>query len=297
MFFFFFFPNQTDGQMKSIFYIPEAGDGIYEEIATIFSKEKRFTEGFEEAKAIVGTLCAAPDYPFDLNVLTNKTKYQIVSFPLIWVFLNLQPDIEELKKYTRELELSLSGLPLAKSYLEKCKAPVEGWISRRWEAQKKWLSLPSTTSSIMLKLPEIIEKQKCLLDRVAWLEKDKAKIESELNEFCKLEERMTETEKKLDDFEKKAKSKEFRDEVGREYLTTVFKEFLKDADNMEQILRTDWFNVLQGFCSIEGFPKEVKTMIRALKNRTGGKGTTIVAEAGSTINNNDIHGNDTVNTK
>ena len=287
-FFFFFFPNQTDGQMKNIFYIPEAGDGIYEEISTIFSKEKRFAEGFEEAKAIVGILCAAPDYPFDLNVLTNKTKYQIVSFPLIWVFLNLQPDIEELKKYTRELEFSLSGLPLAKTYLEKCKAHVEGWISRRWEAQKKWLSIPSTTNSIMLKLPEIIEKQKCLLDRVAWLEKDKAKKESELNEYYKLEKRMTDTEKKLVDFEKKAKSKEFREEVGKEYLLKVYKVYLRGSKRWGVQRREKEYDRLEHFLSLDEVPQDVKEMIETL---TEGN------DESKTTNIYDIHDNKEVNTK
>ena len=293
MFFFFFFTQpelsndkttektQTEIQMKNILYVPQSGDGIYEELAEIFSKEKRFIDGFNEALAIVKALCAVPDYPFDLNVLIKKTKYQIVSLPLLWVFLRLQPDIDELKKYVRDLEYSLSGVPKAASYLKRCEKSVNDWITKRWEAQKMWLKSQTTVgSTLMFQMPEIIEKQQDLLERITLLEKDNAKIVLQLKQCDKnrkgLEEKVNDSETKLAEKERIMESKEFRDEVGQEYLQKVFEEYLKEADEMEQTLRKDWFNVLQGFCSIEGVPMEVKRMVQSLKKQSANNVSTTV---------------------
>ena len=105
-------------------------------------------------------------------------------------------------------------------------------------------------------------------------------------------------EREKSELQGKMKSKELRDELGRDYFRIIFEEYLKDADEMEQSMRKDWYNVLQGLCSIEGVPKEVKKMIQSLKKKSqSSSGTTVIAQNGSTVNNNDIHDNSTVNTK
>ena len=93
-------------------------------------------------------------------------------------------------------------------------------------------------------------------------------------------------------------SKEFRENVGGEFLKTVIEELLKDSDDWDQIYRRESSNVLQGLCLIDGVPKEVKKMIQSLKKKSrSSNGTTVIAQNGSTVNNNDIHNNNTVNTK
>ena len=124
------------------------------------------------------------------------------------------------------------------------------------------------------------------------------KIEKQRRQIVDLENRCKELEHVKTELQEKIVSKDFFNKLGQEYLRRVFEEFLKESDEMEQSLRRDWFNVLQGFCSIEGVPKEVKKMIQSLKKKSqSSSGTTVIAQNGSTVNNNDIHDNSTVNTK
>ncbi len=304
MFFFFFFTQPelsnektTEIQMKNIMYLPQSGDGIYEELAEIFSKEKRFNDGFNEASAIVKALCAVPDYPFDLNVLVKKTRYQIVSLPLLWVLLKLQPDIEEMKKYIRDLEYTLSGVPKAATYLKRCEESIDDWITKRWDAQKKWLSSPTTVgSSLLLQMPEIIEKQQDLLERITLLEKDNAEKVLQLKQCDKDKKRLnilfSVAEKKLAENEKKMASKEFRDEVGKEYLLRMFKGYLKNAKKWSQRKRDKEYDGLEHLLKLEGLPQDVKDMIEALAEDKGDE--RIVNVHGPY---NDIHDNGNVDIK
>lgn len=279
--------------MKNIMYIPQSGDGIYEELAEIFSKEKRFNDGFNEASAIVKALCAVPDYPFDLNVLVKKTRYQIVSLPLLWVLLKFQPDIEEMKKYIRDLEYTLSGVPKAATYLKRCEESIHDWITKRWDAQKKWLSSPTTVgSSLLLQMPEIIEKQQDLLERITLLEKDNAEKVLQLKQCDKDKKRLnisfSVAEKTLAENEKKMASKEFRDEVGKEYLLKVFKAYLRGSKRWGVQRREKEYDRLEHFLSLDEVPQDVKEMIEAL---TEGN------DESKTTNIYDIHDNKEVNTK
>ncbi len=126
-----------------------------------------------------------------------------------------------------------------------------------------------------------VEQIDKLSERIAEGEKEIVLMVKTAREAVKeMGERLDEAERKLeekdDELEKmhaekeRMNSEEFRDEVGREYIKKVFEEYLKDADEMEQSLRKDWFNVLQGLCSIEGVPKEVKKRIQSLKRKPKG---------------------------
>jgi hypothetical protein len=80
-------------------------------------------------------------------------------------------------------------------------------------------------------------------------------------------------------------------------MESVFEELLKDSDDWDQSFRRDYSIVLQGLCSIKGVPEGVKKMIQSLKKSKVSSGTTVIAQNGSTVNNNDIHDNKEVNTK
>ena len=132
-----------------------------------------------------------------------------------------------------------------------------------------------------------VEQIDKLSERIAEGEKEIVQMVKTAREAVKeMGERLDEAEKKLaekdDELEKmraekeRMNSEEFRKEVGREYILKVFEEYLEDADEMEEGLRKDWYNVLQGLCSIEAVPKEVKKMIRLLKRKPkSGGGMTV----------------------
>jgi len=259
--------------MRNILFIPQPEDGVYEELSGIFAKEARFEEGFEEAAAAARALCAVPDYPFDLGLLTDRMKYQIVSLPLLWVLLKLQTDIEQTEKYAQELESVLAAVPKAAAYLEACKEKVEGWRRGRWEAQMHWLAAHAIDSAAqLLKLPEIVAERKQLLERIALVEQDNAEKEAQLSQSHKeqneLEKRLTDKEKKAEEAEKKMASREFREEIGQEYTRKVFNEYLRHAKRWGQQRRDKEYDRLEHFLTINLIPQDVKDRIDALQENT-----------------------------
>ena len=127
--------------------------------------------------------------------------------------------------------------------------------------------------------------------------KDALSIEKD-NQINRLIEDKDKLYTELKDKDKRINSKEFREKVGGEFMERVFEELLKDSDDWEQSFRRDYSIGLQGLCSIKGVPEGVKKMIQSLKKKSqSSSGTTVMAQNGSTVNNNDIHDNSTVNTK
>ena len=94
------------------------------------------------------------------------------------------------------------------------------------------------------------------------------------------------------------KSNENKKSIGEEYLRKMFKGYLKNARKWSQHRRDTEYEWLEHLLKLEGVPKDVKDMIEALaEDKEEGKGgVTVKAEAGATVNNYDIHGNNQVNT-
>ena len=101
-----------------------------------------------------------------------------------------------------------------------------------------------------------------------------------------------------EDIQKFMVSKEHQQQIGERHLIKVFKEYLKGENRWKQDRRDKEYDRLERFLSLKSVPQEVKEMIEALaEDKEEGKGgVTVMAEAGATVNNYDIHGNNQVNT-
>lgn len=95
-------------------------------------------------------------------------------------------------------------------------------------------------------------------------------------------------EKEKSELQGKMKSKEFRDEVGKEYLLRVFKVYLRGSKRWGVQRREKEYDRLEHFLSLDEVPQDVKEMIEAL---TEGN------DESKTTNIYDIHDNKEVNTK
>lgn len=173
------------------------------------------------------------------------------------------------KKVLKRLQ-NFEGHERVVEYVNTCLSTINATFRFQITQEKMPASAYKTIEQIDVLSERITESEKVINQMV----------ETARGAVKEMGERLDEAEKKLsekdDELEKmrvekdRMNSEEFRDEVGREYIKKVFEEYLKDADEMEQSLRKDWFNVLQGFCSIEGVPKEVKKMIQSLKRKPKG---------------------------
>lgn len=94
------------------------------------------------------------------------------------------------------------------------------------------------------------------------------------------------------------KSKENEKRIGEEYLLNLFKEYLKNEKKWSQHRRDAEYEWLKHLLMLEGMPQDVKKLIEALAEDKEEKkvSVTVKAEAGATVNNYDIHGNNQVNT-
>ena len=99
-------------------------------------------------------------------------------------------------------------------------------------------------------------------------------------------------EKEKSELQGKMKSKEFRDEVGKEYLLRMFKGYLKNAKKWSQRKRDKEYDGLEHLLKLEGLPQDVKDMIEALAEDKGDE--RIVNVHGPY---NDIHDNGNVDIK
>lgn len=103
------------------------------------------------------------------------------------------------------------------------------------------------------------EAAKEMGERLDEAEKKLAEKDGELKKVCEENERM--------------KSKEFRDDVGKEYLLRMFKGYLKNAKKWSQGRRDKEYDWLEHLLKLEGIPQDVKEMIESLaEDKEGEKG-------------------------
>ena len=103
------------------------------------------------------------------------------------------------------------------------------------------------------------EAAKEMGERLDEAEKKLAEKDGELKKVCEENERM--------------KSKEFRDDVGKEYLLRMFKGYLKNAKKWSQGRRDKEYDWLEHLLKLEGIPQDVKEMIVSLaEDKEGEKG-------------------------
>ena len=198
---------------------------------------------------------------------------------------------DEFEKFFKKESTRLrnfEGYESVLEYVNTCLSTIHATFHFQITQEKMPASAYKTVEKID-KLSELITKNEKVIEQMVKKARDAVK---------EMGEKLDEAEKKLaekdDELEKmcaekeRMNSEEFRKEVGREYILKVFEEYLEDADEMEEGLRKDWYNVLQGLCSIEAVPKEVKKMIRLLKRKpkSGGGMTVNTQTYVETQNNN-----------
>ena len=301
--------------------VPEKGDELYEGLLEIFKGQERLWsgiwlpefgdesgkdeyylyDGIGEAKGYL------PDYiKYGKPYLDDEREHPPISlgcYIMIWVLLKIQPDGGALEdERARSIFDEFNGRDLRHeerdcNLFNRCVELVTR-ITSSEAAFKK------ADESLRFAMGSVENARKKVRDLKGAVKFGRDRIESQKKEIISLKEQIDNLEKSCkrlkgerEKMQEGMNSKEHQQQVGERYLRKVFEEYLRDADEMEQSLRKDWFNVLQGFCSIEGVPKEVKKMIQSLKRKPkGSDGMTVKAEAGSTINNYDIHGNNQVST-
>lgn len=313
----------------STIVVPKKGDELYKGLLAIFEDEDRLDDGLEEAKELlIHCIEGILDYPAYLKSHYDRNTAYIDSLTVMWFLVKLQPQTKVTEKVLRELEVGIEkGVrPLDNSFFDdECREEYIRFLQCKnlilEQSSLKYFAPPDTKEVSNVKrvkrtmgvsvlttplgasevLEGAIRKMQEILKKVKNLEyavkekdvmlKERGNLIVESGKKCEsLENEKKELKKKMD-------SREFRNEVGQEYLKKVFEDYLRDADDMDQSLRKDWFNVLQGLCSIEGVPKEVKKMIQLLKRKPKSNDiVTVKAESGATVNNYDIHGNNQVNT-
>lgn len=180
---------------------------------------------------------------------------------------------EEFERFFRKESSKLcnyEGHERVVEYVNTCLATIYASIHFQITQEKMPSSAYKTVEKIDNLGENIFNNEKAIRQMVQTVRESVKEMGERLDEAeKKLAEKDSEY-KKVSEEKEKMNSEEFRDEVGREYIKKVFEEYLKDADEMEQSLRKDWFNVLQGLCSIEGVPKEVKKRIQSLKRKPKG---------------------------
>lgn len=95
--------------------------------------------------------------------------------------------------------------------------------------------------------------------------------------ICDLGKRCEELEKENRKLKERMESKEFRNEVGQDYLRENMNILLKDSDKQAQDTRTKQYEVLRGLCEIPDIPEDVKERIRSLSFDMG-KTTSMTVE-------------------
>ena len=120
----------------------------------------------------------------------------------------------------------------------------------------------------------------------------KVKCVSHQRRIDRLKDMNATLEKEKSELQGKMKSKEFRDEVGKEYLLRMFKGYLRNAKKWSQGRRDKEYDWLEHLLKLEGIPQDVKDMIEALAEDKGDE--RIVNVKG---NYNDIHDNGSVDIK
>lgn len=87
--------------MKNEIYIPQSGDGLYEELLKVFDDKDRLDVGLDEAKQALIEYNLLEEESNELDPLGNRMKIINVvntifnkefSIPLMWVLLRIQPD-------------------------------------------------------------------------------------------------------------------------------------------------------------------------------------------------------------
>lgn len=280
---------------KSEIVEPKNGGELYRGLLEIWGNENVLDIGLAEAKEhLLDCIKGRLNYPHYLSTHYDRNIGYVDSLTFMWVLLKIQLQGNNITEILQELESAINSAvnPFdGATYLDyeskaehirflRCKDLISRLSSQNLIVSqapvvnvKKTMGVnisPMVSESIekaMSRMQEIVESAKHLESQL--IEKD-ALLKAHVDSLKESENKYKRFENENKELKKKIDSEEFRDEVGREYIKKVFEEYLKDADEMEQSLRKDWFNVLQGLCSIEGVPKEVKKMIQSLKRKPKG---------------------------
>lgn len=294
--------------MKNDIYIPQTGDGLYEELF------EQFKLLFWQPALMRGGFVIEPDAPTGFAMTTSSASQIVDKYGLcvavlevdyynsniaplfinnpsllcmVWIILKIQPDNNKATTANASLfeEIIIRELNKEKQFIEKIQT-----IIKKWRLESLTVRKIANVSDLLQEVAKDVKKlEKRCANQLDEIQKNEIIIK-ELKERCSLMERENAQ------LEAKVKSEDFRKKIGEDYLIAVFEEFFKEVDEWDFDQRIESYHVLSLFLDFSTVPTSVKKKIRALNKRTGSKGTTVIAQPGSTINNNDIHDNGTVNT-
>ena len=274
---------------KDNIVIPKKGDELYDGLLEILKGKNglwpwRFTpdwadesekdeyclnNGISEAER-----CLLDYHQYgELGLENNKGIPQISPgvYIMIWVLLKTQPDIGAVEDELAQRIFDKFNGRIFKYGEEHCRL-FNMCVELVTRVNSPETAFGKVEESLQFAMNSVNNAQKKVRDLKGAVKHGQVRIESHKKQIKTLTVQIGNLENKCEQLqkEKEALQKEMiseghQQQVGERYLRKVFEEYLRDADEMDQSIRKDWFNVLQGFCSIEGVPKEVKKMIQSLK--------------------------------
>ena len=106
-------------------------------------------------------------------------------------------------------------------------------------------------------------------------EKD-ALLKERKGQICELGKQCEELRKENRELKERMESKEYRDEIGREVIVELFKEYLKNEKKWSQAERDNEHHRLSGFLPLSLLPQEVFDMIEGLReDKENAKGRSV----------------------
>lgn len=253
--------------MRSIITFEKLIDPVYEELEEVYLSSGQYSRDL--FKALVKTTAGVASKLMDSTTLLPEFERGEPEFALLWTMMQLRQLHDGENRHATELACFFSDIIINNykehPYFDACSIIVQNLGKSVYAllGRYKEPDFPDARDLIT-----IVERCKENYEETARsLYPLRVRNLTQEGRINSLKQRITNLEHEKERIVKEMQSDDYRKKIGQEYLVKIFTDYLSDADEMEQSLRKDWFNVLQGFCSIEGVPEDVKKMIRLLKRK------------------------------
>lgn len=197
--------------MRNEIYIPQSGDGLYEELLKVFDDTDRLDVGLDEAKKSLITYKLLDEESSTLDTYGNRKKIINVvntifnkefSIPLMWVLLRIQPDrnsamksnaVRLAQEMDNDIFDKMPNYSPFSSYWNDCRSVVKDWEKHKTNPKVKareappLLAVDSELQSTSLKeqVGAIVNNMLSLQSHVEELEKELKMKDGKIEE-CKM---------------------------------------------------------------------------------------------------------------
>ena len=256
--------------MQFIISFEKLIDPVYEELENEYLSFGQYSSS--TFKVLVKSIAVVASKLMDNSTILPEFKRGEPEFALLWTMMRLRQLHDGENRHATELACFISDTIMEKykkhPYFDACNSIVER-LGKSVHAMIGRYNKPDLSDVEHL----ITMAERCkegIVNTTRSLYPLRVRNLTQEGRINSLKQKIAELEHEKEKLVKEMHSDDYCIKKGQEYLVKVFAEYLSDADEMEQSLRKDWFNVLQGLCSIEGVPKEVKKMIQSLKRKPKG---------------------------